>query len=100
MRALIDAHSLLWAVNDPSKLGPSAATALQDPGNDLFVSAGTVWELAIKVGLGKLTLSGPIDPGSSRPSPIWGRPSCRSAWPMPMPRRSCPTITATRSIAS
>jgi PIN domain nuclease of toxin-antitoxin system len=59
---LIDAHTLLWAVDDPSKLSPPALTALQDPANDLFVSAGTIWELAIKVGLGKLTLSRPYRP--------------------------------------
>jgi PIN domain nuclease of toxin-antitoxin system len=51
MRALIDAHTLLWAVDDPSRLGPSALIVLRDPANKLFLSAGTVWELAIKVGL-------------------------------------------------
>jgi PIN domain nuclease of toxin-antitoxin system len=62
MRALIDAHTLLWAVDDLSRLSPSALTTLQDPANDLFVSAGTIWELAIKVGLGKLTISRPYRP--------------------------------------
>ena len=62
MRGLIDAHTLLWAVDDPSKLGPAALADLQDPGNELFVSAGTIWEMAIKVGLGKLTLSRPYRP--------------------------------------
>ena len=57
MRLLVDAHAVIWAVDDPSKLGPQAATALQDPGNDLLLSAGTIWEIAIKVGLGKLSLS-------------------------------------------
>ena len=57
MRLLVDAHAVIWAVDDPSKLGPQAATALQDPGNDLLLSAGTVWEIAIKVGLSKLSLS-------------------------------------------
>jgi hypothetical protein len=37
----------------------SPTTALQDPANDLLLSAATVWELAIKIGLGKLTLSLP-----------------------------------------
>ena len=60
MRLLLDSHALIWAVDDPSKLGPQAAAALQDPTNDLLVSAGTIWELAIKVGLGKLTLSLPF----------------------------------------
>lgn len=57
MRLLVDAHAVIWAVDDPSKLGPQAATALQDQGNDLLLSAGAIWEIAIKVGLGKLTLS-------------------------------------------
>ena len=57
MRLLVDSHSLIWAVDDPSRLSPAAVTALQDPANELLVSAATVWEIAIKVGLGKLTLS-------------------------------------------
>jgi len=57
VRLLVDAHAVIWAVDDPSKLGPQAATALHDPGNDLLLSAGTIWEIAIKVGLGKLSLS-------------------------------------------
>ncbi len=59
MKLLVDAHTLIWAVDDPSKLSPPAATALQDAGNDLLLSAGTIWEIAIKVGLGKLSLSMP-----------------------------------------
>ena len=59
MKLLVDAHALIWAVDDPSKLGRQAVTALQDPGNDLILSAGTIWEIAIKVGLGKLSLSMP-----------------------------------------
>ena len=53
---LIDAHSLLWAMDDPAKLGPGAVAAMQDPANELLLSAGTIWELAIKVGLKKLSL--------------------------------------------
>jgi PIN domain nuclease of toxin-antitoxin system len=41
------------------RLGSQAALALQDPGNDLLLSAATIWELAIKAGLGKLSLSAP-----------------------------------------
>ena len=60
MRLLVDAHALIWAVEDTSQLGPQAATALQDSANDLLVSAGTIWELSIKVGLGKLSLTMPF----------------------------------------
>ena len=58
MRLLVDAHTVIWAVDDPSKLSRQAVMALQDPVNDLLLSAGTIWEIAIKVGLGKLSLSG------------------------------------------
>jgi PIN domain nuclease of toxin-antitoxin system len=60
VKLLLDAHALIWAVDDPSKLSPQVATMLQDPSNELLVSAGTIWELSIKVGLGKLTLSMPF----------------------------------------
>ena len=59
MKLLLDAHALIWAVDAPEKLGDDATTALQEPANDLLLSAGTVWEISIKVGLGKLTLSLP-----------------------------------------
>ncbi len=59
MKLLLDAHTLIWAVDGPAKLSSQAVTALQDPANDLLLSAGTIWEIAIKVGLGKLALSLP-----------------------------------------
>jgi len=52
MRQLIDSHSLIWALDDPTKLTAAAVTALQDPGNDLLIGAGTVWELSIKIAPG------------------------------------------------
>jgi PIN domain nuclease of toxin-antitoxin system len=60
MRHLIDAHSLIWAVDEPLKLASAALAAMQDPSNELVLSAGTIWELSIKVGLGKLSLSSPF----------------------------------------
>ncbi len=57
MKVLLDTHTLLWSVDDPSRLSTSAYATLQDPANDLIVSVATLWELAIKVGLRKLTLS-------------------------------------------
>jgi PIN domain nuclease of toxin-antitoxin system len=56
---LLDTHTLLWTVDDPTRLGTAAGPALRDPANDLVVSAATIWELAIKVGLGKVKLSEP-----------------------------------------
>ena len=57
MRLLLDSHTLLWAVEDPARLGAQAKVELQNPANELLFSAATIWEIAIKVGLGKLSLS-------------------------------------------
>ena len=57
MRVLLDTHSLFWSVDDVARLSAAALGAIQDPANDRLLSAATVWEIAIKVGLGKLTLS-------------------------------------------
>ena len=59
MRLLVDSHVSLWALDQPNQLSGRARTALQDPTTQLIVSAATVWEIAIKVGLGKLSLSLP-----------------------------------------
>jgi PIN domain nuclease of toxin-antitoxin system len=59
VKLLLDAHTLIWAVDDPVKLGSGAVASLEDPANDLLLSAGTIWEIAIKVGLGKLSVSMP-----------------------------------------
>lgn len=59
MRILLDVHAVIWAVDEPSKLGTQAAAALQNPANELMLSSGSIWELAIKLSLGKLKLSLP-----------------------------------------
>jgi PIN domain nuclease of toxin-antitoxin system len=59
VRVLVDTHSLIWAMDEPHRLSLPAAVAIQDPANEQFVSAATIWELAIKVGQGKLALSLP-----------------------------------------
>lgn len=59
MRHLLDAHALIWALDDPGKLGMQAVAVLEDPANELVISIGTIWELSIKTGLEKLSLSLP-----------------------------------------
>ena len=59
MRVLLDTHTLFWSVEEPVKVSAAAMAVLQDPANDRLLSAATIWELAIKVGLGKLKLSMP-----------------------------------------
>lgn len=51
MRLLVDAHALLWFVWNHPNLSASARTALSDAGNELLLSMGTFWEIAIKVSI-------------------------------------------------
>jgi PIN domain nuclease of toxin-antitoxin system len=62
VRLLVDTHVLIWALDEPTKLTPTVAASLQDPLNELYLSAATIWEMGIKIGQGKLTLSGPFRP--------------------------------------
>ena len=55
MRLLLDTHVLLWSLTEPQKLSALARRALEDPRNEVFVSPVSVWEIAIKRALGKLT---------------------------------------------
>jgi PIN domain nuclease of toxin-antitoxin system len=61
MKLLLDTHTFLWLVEGSPNLSAAAQAALADPANDLFLSVASVWELVIKVGNGKLTLSTPPD---------------------------------------
>lgn len=62
MRLLVDAHSLIWWMDQDHLLSRKAYDALADPQNELIVSNVTIWEISIKVGIGKLTLSQPFRP--------------------------------------
>jgi PIN domain nuclease of toxin-antitoxin system len=61
MKLLLDTHIFLWLVEGSPNLSSPAESALTDPRNDLVLSSASVWELAIKVGNGKLQLSEPVD---------------------------------------
>lgn len=60
MRYLLDAHTLLWSQDDTSRLSSVATAALSDPAHDRLVSIATIWEIGIKVAIGKLPLSKPF----------------------------------------
>ena len=55
MNVLLDTHTLLWWINEHDKLSPIARSVLLDEENTLFLSIASIWEIAIKVSLGKLT---------------------------------------------
>lgn len=53
-RLLLDTHVLLWSLDDSPLLSRRLREVLEDPENDVFVSAASGWEIAIKRALGKL----------------------------------------------
>ena len=57
MRLLLDTHALLWWLADDPRLGPRARTLIADPGNDILVSAASLWEIVVKSRIGKLDAS-------------------------------------------
>jgi PIN domain nuclease of toxin-antitoxin system len=54
-RLLVDTHALLWWLADDPALSRAARDAIADPAHEPLVSAASMWEIAIKRSLGKLT---------------------------------------------
>lgn len=54
-RLLVDTHALLWWLTDDPALSPAAHAAIADPTNEPLISTVSIWEIAIKRSLGKLT---------------------------------------------
>ena len=53
MKLLLDTHLLLWAAGEPNRLPKEARNLINDPDNELFFSAASLWEVSIKRGLGR-----------------------------------------------
>lgn len=58
MKLLLNTHILLWLIYSPEKLPDHWLAVLKNPNNQLYVSHLSYWEIALKYGLGKLTLEG------------------------------------------
>jgi len=60
MRLLLDTHAFLWWDSNDARLPESLRSAIALAGNQVFVSAVTVWEIAIKRASGKLIYGRPV----------------------------------------
>lgn len=56
MKLLLDTHVLLWAAGRPDRLPAAARELITEPWNELLFSAASLWEVAIKHGLGRSDL--------------------------------------------
>jgi PIN domain nuclease of toxin-antitoxin system len=61
MRVLLDTRILLWAIAEPRRIPKQTRTQLESSTNEVLFSAASLWEVAIKVQTGRLTLSVPLD---------------------------------------
>ena len=59
MRILLDTHSWLWMASSPERLSAGARALVEASDNELYLSAASAWEIAIKHALGKLRLPEP-----------------------------------------
>ena len=62
MKLLLDTHALIWWDEKPARLGSKARAACLDSANELWLSVASVWEIQIKMMLGRLALRQPLKP--------------------------------------
>lgn len=60
MKLLLDSHAFIWWSREPEKLSSRARTGFEDSNNVLLLSVASVWEMQIKLQLGKLKLVAPL----------------------------------------
>ena len=59
MKILLDTHTFLWWVADDPQISTNAKDIISNPDNEVYFSVVSAWEIIIKVGTGKLSLSEP-----------------------------------------
>lgn len=57
---LLDTHTLLWYINGDDKVSPASRTLIEEEGVVNFVSIVSLWEISIKISLGKLEIRTPL----------------------------------------
>jgi PIN domain nuclease of toxin-antitoxin system len=61
MKLLLDTHTFLWFITGDLNLSADALALIEDVVNEKFLSVASLWEMAIKLSLGKLTVAAPLD---------------------------------------
>jgi PIN domain nuclease of toxin-antitoxin system len=60
MKLLLDTHTLIWMTSEPHKLSAAASIAITDSSNEVWLSIASIWEIQIKVQIGKLACNPPL----------------------------------------
>ncbi len=61
MNLLLDSHAFVWTHEEPHKLSVNVALEILNPSNQIFLSVASVWELQIKIKLGKFSFSDTLE---------------------------------------
>jgi PIN domain nuclease of toxin-antitoxin system len=61
MKLLLDTHTFLWFISGDSRLESNARALVEDITNKAFLSVASLWEMAIKISLGKLSFAQPFE---------------------------------------
>jgi PIN domain nuclease of toxin-antitoxin system len=61
MKLLLDTHTFIWFIIGSPNLSAHARALIEDVANEKFLSVASLWEIAIKLSIGKLTLSAPFN---------------------------------------
>lgn len=61
MKYLIDTHTFIWFTNGDAQLSNKARLLIEDIQNNIYLSAASIWEMAIKYSMGKLNLNKAFD---------------------------------------
>lgn len=61
MRILVDTHVFIWHLEDDPALSLALSELIENPDNEILISIASIWEMAIKMSRGKLTLSRSIE---------------------------------------
>ena len=79
-RLLVDTPALLWWLTDDPALSSAAREALANPGDEMLVSTASLWEIAIKRSLGKLTAPDDLPDEIANAGFTWLPVSADHAW--------------------
>jgi PIN domain nuclease of toxin-antitoxin system len=61
VRALLDTHTFLWWINDDARLSDRCGAIISSGVNEILFSAVSAWEIAVKAGIGRLTIPGDLE---------------------------------------
>jgi PIN domain nuclease of toxin-antitoxin system len=61
MKILLDTHAFLWFITGDANLSDKARTSIEDDSNQMIISMASMWEMAIKISIGRLKVSEPFE---------------------------------------